>query len=144
MFIIDIFSQSVIEIFFEKICNLQFSCNQFLSPTGKCFFMCHSYLSPDDFMQHYFLSCNASCTIAETLIFLSSYTSSTSSSEVDDQFIEAANEKNLQLKTEIQKKIETIQSSSNNINTITQKVINKHSIIPKPPHYFSMSTFQVR
>ena len=45
---------------------------------------------------------------------------------------------NLQLIGELTKKFEEIQSSTN----ITVNNINKDTIIPKPPHYFSIATVE--
>ena len=89
-----------------------------------------------------FLSGNASCTVAEALVSSSPSTPPISSFKVVErhaQLIEAANEMNFQLMMEIQKKIETIQFSWNNIKAITQTVINKDTIISKH-HYFNMIT----
>lgn len=44
--------------------------------------------------------------------------------------------------TKMQKKIEIIPSSSNNITIITQRVINKDTNIHKPPHYYRMATVE--
>lgn len=131
MLIIDIQCQPVREIFFEKTQPLEFrflfapldhniSCNQLLSFLHKRIF---------DFMQHYFFSGNASCTIAENLI--SSFTFSTSLLQVvglHAQLIEASNEISFQLMTEIQNKIETIQFSSNNNTVINKKTHSQTSL----------------